>query len=167
MKTSHLLLSSILAISTLAGCANVAAVDNGNSSTQHPSKTIKAPYPAAKAGYVQKTIHLPKTANDYDHKLELIVGKNQLVDCNRHSLGGQLVQRTLQGWGYNYWEAENAGPGMSTMMGCMGRPKEMKFVRMQPKLIRYNSKLPVHVYIPKGYELRYRVWSAGVEKSAP
>ncbi|RQW83332.1 MAG: proteinase inhibitor I4 serpin, partial [Methylococcus sp.] len=30
----------------------------------------------------------------------------------------------------------------------------------EPYLIRYNSKLPVVVYVPKGNEVRYRVWRA-------
>lgn len=30
-----------------------------------------------------------------------------------------------------------------------------------PYLVRYNSKLPVVVYVPEGVEVRYRIWSAG------
>jgi len=28
---------------------------------------------------------------------------------------------------------------------------------------RYNSKLPVVVYVPKDFEVRFRIWSAGDE----
>lgn len=169
MKKSSLFLSNILALTILAGCTNVAAVNDPVSPPQsiYPSKTIKTPFPAPKAGYIQKTIHLPQQANENDHKLELIVGQKKLVDCNHHNLSGRFVERTLQGWGYRYWEIEKAGAGRSTMMGCMGRPKTMKFIQMQPKLIRYNSRVPIHVYLPKGYELRYRVWSASSAQTVP
>ena len=36
-------------------------------------------------------------------------------------------------------------------------------------LIRYNSKLPVVVYVPDEFEVRYRIWTAGdrVERAGP
>mgnify|MGYP002064584123 CR=1 FL=1 len=33
-----------------------------------------------------------------------------------------------------------------------------KFVSGTPLLIRYNSRLPVVIYAPKGFEIRYRIW---------
>jgi len=35
-----------------------------------------------------------------------------------------------------------------------------QFVHGEPLQIRYNSRLPVVVYAPKGYEVRYRIWNA-------
>ncbi len=34
-------------------------------------------------------------------------------------------------------------------------------VRGEGFLLRYNSKLPVVVYVPEGFEVRYRIWQAG------
>ena len=44
-------------------------------------------------------------------------------------------------------------------------PKEERFVPLggQPYLIRYNSKLPVVVYVPKGAEVQYRIWKADAD----
>jgi ecotin len=44
-------------------------------------------------------------------------------------------------------------------------PKVDRFVTLggKPYLIRYNSRLPVVVYVPEGAEVRYRIWSAGDE----
>jgi ecotin len=41
-------------------------------------------------------------------------------------------------------------------------PKVARFVALggEPYLIRYNSRLPVVVYVPQGAEVRYRLWSA-------
>jgi ecotin len=33
-------------------------------------------------------------------------------------------------------------------------------VRGEGFLLRYNSKLPVVVYVPNGFEVRYRIWRA-------
>jgi ecotin len=30
----------------------------------------------------------------------------------------------------------------------------------EPQLLRYNSRLPVVVYVPDGVEVRYRIWRA-------
>jgi ecotin len=32
--------------------------------------------------------------------------------------------------------------------------------------IRYNSRLPIMVYVPEGVEVRYRIWTAGAEIKA-
>jgi ecotin len=44
-------------------------------------------------------------------------------------------------------------------------PKLSRFIRLggEPYLIRYNSRLPVVVYVPEGVEVRYRIWSASSE----
>jgi ecotin len=44
-------------------------------------------------------------------------------------------------------------------------PQVDRFVALvgEPYLIRYNSRLPVVVYVPEGAEVRYRIWSAGSE----
>lgn len=41
-------------------------------------------------------------------------------------------------------------------------PKVDRFVPIggEPYLIRYNSRLPVVVYVPEGVAVRYRIWSA-------
>ena len=47
-------------------------------------------------------------------------------------------------------------------------PKVPRFITLggEPYLIRYNSLLPVVVYVPKGVEVRYRIWSAAPETKA-
>jgi len=44
-------------------------------------------------------------------------------------------------------------------------PKVDRFITLggEPYLIRYNSKLPVVVYVPDGAEVRYRIWRTGAE----
>jgi ecotin len=47
-------------------------------------------------------------------------------------------------------------------------PKVARFITLggAPCLIRYNSRLPVVVYVPEGVEVRYRIWTAGTEAIA-
>lgn len=119
-------------------------------------------FPKAQAGFVRHVIEVPKTDNDYDHKVELLIGKIMLVDCNKHALKGKIERVILKGWGYHYLEVSNIHNGSATLMACQGDKTE-KFIQIhsaQNSLQRYNSLLPIVIYAPEGYEVRYRIWSA-------
>ena len=125
------------------------------------------PYPAAAEGYSRHVIELPAQANEAEHKVEIIAGKTLEVDCNQQRLGGQWQEKTVEGWGYSYYELGQVGPAMSTLMACPDSSRKQAFVRVgvEPQLVRYNSKLPLVIYAPKDVEVRYRVWSAASETS--
>ena len=60
--------------------------------------------------------------------------------------------------------------GAETLFGTLmavdpNAPKEDRFIALggEPYLVRYNSRLPVVVYVPEGAEARYRIWSAEAE----
>lgn len=116
-------------------------------------------FPQAKEGYVRQVIEVPKTQNDEDHRVELHIGKVMLVDCNQHRLWGKIEDVTLKGWGYKYVEVSDINLGASTMMACP-EPKKERFIALRDNLRRYNSRLPIVVYVPKEYEVHYRIWNA-------
>ncbi len=116
-------------------------------------------FPQAKEGFVRHVIEVPKTENDHDHRVELLIGKNVMVDCNHHSFWGEIKSVTLKGWGYTYLEVSNIQSGPTTMMACP-EPKTEKFISIRDSLRRYNSRSPIVLYVPKEYEVRYRIWSA-------
>jgi ecotin len=41
-----------------------------------------------------------------------------------------------------------------------GAPKVKAFVTAAPLQVRYNSRLPIVVFAPSGYVIRYRIWNA-------
>ena len=126
------------------------------------------PYPAAAAGYQRHVIELPVQANEAEHKVELIAGKTLEVDCNQQRLGGQWQEKTVEGWGYNYYELGQVGPAMSTLMACPDNSRKQAFVPVggEPLLVRYNSKLPLVIYAPAEVQVRYRIWSAAADSTA-
>ena len=125
-------------------------------------KYLKA-FPKAAEGMSRFVIVLPdKTrAQEGAFKVELIVGKMMDTDgVNRMFLSGKLEPKPLKGWGFTYYQAK-LGPAASTLIGVPpGTPPVHKFVAGPSQLIRYNSRIPVVVYVPKGAEVRYRIWSA-------
>ena len=129
-----------------------------------------APYPEAEKGFTRQVIHLPAQADESAYQLEILAGKTLKVDCNRQRLGGSLEERTLEGWGYSYYELGQVGPTVSTLMACPDGSRKQAFVRVggEPHLVRYNSKLPLVIYAPDDIEVRYRLWSAlGQSSVAP
>lgn len=121
-----------------------------------------APYPEAEKGFTRQVIHLPAQADESAYKLEILAGKTLQVDCNRQRLGGSLEERTLDGWGYSYYRLDKVSGPASTLMACPDGKHTEAFVPVVGEgfMLRYNSKLPVVVYVPKDVEVRYRIWSA-------
>lgn len=120
-------------------------------------------YPAARDGFARLVFRVPAVDDEPSRKVEIIVGKNLSVDCNRTSFGGTLERRVVKGWGYPYYVLEKFGGPMSTMMACPSgyeNTKEFVTVAGDGFFQRYNSKLPMVVYVPEGFEVRYRIWSA-------
>lgn len=128
---------------------------------EHPE--LKA-FPAASDGMERYVIVLPEKARgeDADFRVELIPGKVMLTDgVNQMRHGSAIEPRPLVGWGYTYYEVTGQDVAMSTMMAAPeGGQKIETFVAGTSLLIRYNSRLPIVVYAPRGYEVRYRIWAA-------
>ena len=124
------------------------------------------PFPPAEDGYKRMVIHLQALANEDDNKLELIIGKKLKVDCNRHWFGGQLTEEVAKGWGFPYFILKSVKGPASTLMACPPEKKQQEAfvqVRTDQGLLRYNSKLPVVIYVPVDFEVHYRIWTAKEE----
>lgn len=124
------------------------------------------PYPLAEDGYKRTVIHLQPLADEDNNKLEIIIGKTIKVDCNRHWFIGNLSEEIAKGWGFPYFILKSVKGPASTLMACPPDKKEQEAfvqVRSDQGLIRYNSKLPVVVYVPVDFEVHYRIWTAKEE----
>ena len=126
-------------------------------------KYLKA-FPKASEGMTRFVIELPhKERGEEDaFKVELIVGKTMMTDgVNKMRLGGSIDPKPLKGWGFTYYQVDRLGPAMSTRIGVPSdKPPVKAFVQGPSKLIRYNSRIPVVVYVPQDAEVRYRIWTA-------
>lgn len=119
-------------------------------------------FPAPESSYERHIIRLPVGNYENNLKIELLPGKVQEVDCNPTHYTGKLTEKTLEGWGYNYYELSELSGPLSTKMACPDDEKTLSFIPVitTGSLLEYNSRLPVVVYLPEGLELRWRTWVA-------
>lgn len=120
-------------------------------------------FPEAQSGMKKAMIFLDKLENENNYKVEIIATKMAKVDnCNTHNLSGQFNVENLDGWGYNYYVFNTKGFIMSTRMACPGNTKEEREVFAgNTEFVRYNSRLPIVVYIPEDCMLKYKIWEPG------
>jgi ecotin len=127
-------------------------------------------FPPAEQGAVRYVIQLPKKADESSLKVELIVGKVVQTDkSNRYFFGGKIEEKTIEGWGFPRYVVDALGPMAGTLMAVdPAAPKAARFIALggDPYLIRYNSRLPIVVYVPEGVEVRYRIWAAKTKAKA-
>lgn len=130
--------------------------------------SLKA-FPPPGAGIVRYVLQLPQQADESAFKVELMVGKTVETNVGNRYFFGRIEEETVKGWGFTRYKVDRLGPMAGTLMAVdPNAPKVARFVTLggAPYLIRYNSRLPVVVYVPDGVELRYRIWTAGAELKA-
>lgn len=134
-----------------------------DAASEEARKAIAA-YPEAEKGQERWIIWLePRAERAEESKLLLQVRVGMEVETdgvNRYGLVGQLSNRTVSGWGYNYYLYEGQPIVTSTRMGSMGFGVEDTIVWTVPTVIAYNSRLPVVVYTPEQMQVSYRMFEA-------
>ncbi|EPY41643.1 ecotin, partial [Angomonas deanei] len=125
----------------------------------------KAPYPEPDSEYQRHVIYLdPKDESvEQQHlKIELLPGKTMYVDDeSKYVIQGQIDEKTVQGWGYDYYVVQFGQViNKKTQDPVQPTGPERAFIPIESAgpTLRYNSKLPIVVYVPHGAEVRYRIW---------
>ena len=121
-------------------------------------------FPPADAGMTRHVVQLPKQADEAAFKVELLVGKTVKTDAkNRYFFAGTLEVESIPGWGFSRYVLRELGPMAGTLMAVEpDAPQVERFIALggEARLLRYNSRLPIVVYVPEGVDVRYRIWRA-------
>lgn len=136
------------------------------STTALAADNLKA-FPPAEEGMVRYVINLSEQEDEAGWRVELLVGKTVHTDAaNRYFFAGTLETETIEGWGFDRHILRQLGPMAGTLMAMEpDAPKVDRFITLggDPRLLRYNSRLPLVVYVPEGVEVRYRFWRADAD----
>jgi ecotin len=126
-------------------------------------KNLEAAYPTAPEGMERKVVLLPHVERGADDGLqvEIVVGRVIETDgINTYSFGGTIHERTIDGWGFSYYDVEgDLKQAASTLIGGPSNPAP-RFVAGPRTFVGYNSRVPLVVMVPEGCELRWRLWKA-------
>jgi len=121
-------------------------------------------FPPAEEGMTRHVINLQKQEDESTFKVELIIGKTVKTDVvNRYFFGGALETEKIPGWGFERYILRKLGPMAGTLMAVdPDAPQVERFISLggEACLLRYNSRLPIVVYVPAGVEVRHRLWQA-------
>jgi ecotin len=121
-------------------------------------------FPPAEEGMTRHVIDLPRQDDETAFKVELMVGKMVKTDAgNRYFFGGALETERIPGWGFDRYILRKLGPMAGTLMAVdPDAPQVERFISLggEARLLRYNSRMPLVVYVPVGVEVRHRVWHA-------
>jgi ecotin len=144
----------------LVSTASCLTPEDGGSNA---GKELKA-FPPAGEGMCRYVIFLPAEKDEELLKIQLMVGRSMQLDSkNRYFFGGRLETVPIPGWGYNRYVLKSLGPMAGTLMAVDPNAQKIeRFITLggEPDLLRYNSRLPLVVYLPEGVEVRYRIWRA-------
>lgn len=120
-------------------------------------------FPEAQKGMTRFVIVLPHKTREEEiyFNVEIIPGRNILTDgVNKVRLDARINIHPLKGWGYSYYDIVGSDRTMSTLMATPAGNKPVNtWVVGQSMTIGYNSRLPIVIYAPEGYEVAYRIWS--------
>jgi ecotin len=149
-------------LSLLSACMTVFPASAGTEA----ERNLKA-FPAADDGMTRHVLMLPPEEKEDSLRVELEIGKTVRTDeANRYFFAGKLQAVDIEGWGFTRYVLSELGPMAGTLMAVdPDVPKVDRFITLggEPQLLRYNSRLPLVVYVPKDVEVRFRVWRADPE----
>jgi ecotin len=123
-------------------------------------------YKPAPEGYVRHVMRLPVLPDENAVRVELVAGKLLAVaNPENCSFSGAIKETMIEGWQFPRYDVT-----LGELAGAKEDPSAAgakKFVRLggEPKLFRYNSRLPLVVYVPEGAELCFRIWSPDAKPS--
>lgn len=137
---------------------------SSNVSAQNFTRVNTDIFPKAEKNQKKVVIEVPYSATDANKKIEIFVGKEMETDkCNQYGLQGSFVKKDLKGWGYNYWVFSSNGNAVSTMKACLDNGTKMQFVYAPGYLTDYNGRMPIVLYVPDGFSVKYKIYKADSE----
>ena len=143
----------VMCLLMMTGCAVTSA-------EKHDLKA----FPEVKSGMSRFVISLSTKERDEEERfmVEIIAGKNILTDgVNQVRLGNTIETHVVKGYGHSYYEVTGSTLALSTRMAVpAGSVKVQEFVKAPSIKVNYNSRLPIVVFAPNGYEVRYQIWEA-------
>lgn len=98
---------------------------------QESKENMKA-YPDAEEGMVRYVLHLEPQEDESLFRVQLLVGQTVTIDeVNRYFFAGELIEESIEGWGFPKYTLKNLGPLAGTRVGVdPDAPKVKRFITL-------------------------------------
>lgn len=122
--------------------------------------------PVLEEGYSRVIVELPEIkGKEQLYQVELFAGKEMGTDrCNTYALIGDFSEETMEEMGHKYFYVRTQGQVVKSMKDCPEGETKKQFVYFASHLVPYSSKAPIVVCVPKGFDIRYRIWQTDDHK---
>jgi ecotin len=125
---------------------------------QNIESKIQELFPQPENEYTIQYITLPYVISEENLKVEVYVGEDILSGYSNYILNGVIKEYFLEGYGYPYYTVKSEGLSVSNDAVSIENNVK-KFVYMPPKLLPYNSQVPLVFYLPKNLKVRYKIYN--------
>ena len=127
-------------------------------------KDKKIQYPIPQEGWDKIEVALPAIKKGMgEYRVEFTVGFEMETDlCNPYYLIGEWTEHEVKDTDLVYFIASTKGQVVKAMNECPNEKMKSQFVGLKSNSMLHNGGQSLVVYMPEGYQLRYRLWS--VEK---
>lgn len=125
-------------------------------------KDKKVLFPSPQDGWERVEVDLPAIKKGMgEYRVEFTAGFEMETDmCNPYSLIGEWVENVVKNTDLVYYIASTKGQVVKAMNECPSEKMKSQFVGLKSNSMLHNGGQSLVVYIPEGYQLRYRLWSA-------
>jgi len=155
---------AVAALLTLAAATPVAAIPRLDLSGYPPPASGEQRWVIQLSGLLPPSGGGTFSPDPADWRVQLMVGRSVLLDCNQQHLSGELRSQTIQvnGAPRTLWRA-SGGVVLSTRMACPAdAPRRPQFLSLgaDPVLLPYRVSVPIVVDAPRSLQVRWRLWKA-------
>jgi ecotin len=115
-------------------------------------------FPKPNKGFKIESIQFPKLDNEFDFRIELLIGFDSITDCNHYVLNGNIEERELLTYKNSYYVVDSDFSIVPKKnKACFIDPIDT-FIAMKSFFLPYNSTLPFVFILPNRMYIKYRIF---------
>ena len=115
-------------------------------------------FPKPNKGFKIESFQFPKLDNEYDLRIEILIGFDSMTDCNHYILNGKIEELELQDYKNSYFVVDSDfSVKRKKNKTCFIDPIDT-FFAMKSIFLPYNSTLPFVFILPNRMYIKYRIF---------
>jgi serine protease inhibitor ecotin len=115
-------------------------------------------FPKPNKSFKIESFQFPKLDNEFDLRIEILIGFDSMTDCNHYILNGKIEEWELPGYKNSYFVVySDFSIIRKKNKACFIDPIDT-FIAMKSIFLPYNSILPFVFIIPERMYIKHRIF---------